>query len=45
MQPHDYSDFKLNSRGFKDKEFAEKKKELYRIIGIGDSFYIWSGAI
>jgi len=35
---NDYSDFKLNSRGFKDKEFAEKKKDLYRIIGIGDSF-------
>jgi hypothetical protein len=34
----DYSDFKLNSRGFKDKEFTEKKENVYRIIGIGDSF-------
>ncbi|MGB8990683.1 MAG: hypothetical protein WCD80_01365 [Desulfobaccales bacterium] len=31
-------DFKLNSRGFKDKEFTEKKEHTYRIIGIGDSF-------
>jgi hypothetical protein len=31
-------DFKLNSRGFKDKEFLEKKEDTYRIIGIGDSF-------
>ena len=31
-------DFKLNSRGFKDKEFTEKKPNVYRIIGIGDSF-------
>ena len=30
-------DFKLNSRGFKDKEFTKKKKNIYRIIGIGDS--------
>ncbi len=33
----DYLDFKLNSRGFKDKEFAEKKENIYRIVGIGDS--------
>ncbi|MGB3508764.1 MAG: hypothetical protein WBA93_05885 [Microcoleaceae cyanobacterium] len=31
--------FKLNSQGFKDVEFDEKKAEgTYRIIGIGDSF-------
>lgn len=31
--------FKLNSQGFKDVEFEEKKAEgIYRIIGIGDSF-------
>ena len=38
-KPHaqDYS-FKLNSLGFKDKEFTEKKENIYRIIGIGDSF-------
>ena len=30
--------FKLNSLGFKDKEFSEKKENIYRIIGIGDSF-------
>lgn len=35
---NDYSDFRLNSRGFKDKEFIEKKGKVYRIIGIGDSF-------
>ena len=35
---NDYSDFKLNSRGFKDKEFTEKNENVYRIIGIGDSF-------
>jgi hypothetical protein len=29
---------KLNSLGFKDKEFTEKKDDVYRIIGIGDSF-------
>jgi len=33
----DYS-FKLNSLGLKDKEFTEKKENIYRIIGIGDSF-------
>jgi SGNH hydrolase-like domain, acetyltransferase AlgX len=33
----DYN-FKLNSLGFKDKEFTEKKENTYRIIGIGDSF-------
>lgn len=39
-QPYinDYSDFHLNSRGFKDKEFADKQENVYRIIGIGDSF-------
>ena len=31
-------DFKLNSQGFKDKEFSEKKENVYRILGIGDSF-------
>jgi hypothetical protein len=31
-------DFKLNSQGFKDKEFPEKKENVYRILGIGDSF-------
>ena len=37
-KPHadDYH-FKLNSSGFKDKEFTEKKENIYRIIGIGDS--------
>lgn len=30
--------FKLNSRGFKDKEFSEKKDSTYRIVAIGDSF-------
>lgn len=30
--------FKLNSKGFKDKEFSEKKADIYRIVGIGDSF-------
>ncbi len=30
--------FKLNSKGFKDKEFSEKETGTYRIIGIGDSF-------
>lgn len=31
-------DFKLNSRGYKDVEFGDKKPDTYRIIGIGDSF-------
>ncbi len=31
-------DFKLNSQGFKDVDFSEKKEKVYRIIGIGDSF-------
>ena len=31
-------DFRLNSLGFKDKEFGPKKADVYRIIGIGDSF-------
>ena len=31
-------DFKLNSRGFKDVEFSDKKESAYRILGIGDSF-------
>lgn len=30
--------FNLNSRGFKDEEFSEKKEGVYRVIGIGDSF-------
>jgi len=30
-------DFKLNSQGFKDKEFSEKKENVYRMLGIGDS--------
>jgi hypothetical protein len=31
-------DFKLNSQGFKDTEFAKKKNKNFRILGIGDSF-------
>ena len=31
-------DFKLNSQGFKDEEFSEKKENRYRILGVGDSF-------
>ena len=31
-------DFKLNSRGFKDVEFTDKRESVYRILGIGDSF-------
>lgn len=31
-------DFKLNSQGYKDNEFQEKKEDVYRILGIGDSF-------
>jgi hypothetical protein len=31
-------DFKLNSQGFNDVEFTEKKASVYRILGIGDSF-------
>ncbi len=30
--------FKLNSLGFKDKEFTKKTENAYRILGIGDSF-------
>ena len=30
--------FKLNSLGFRDKEFSVKKEDVYRILGIGDSF-------
>lgn len=30
--------YKLNSRGFKDKEFLEKTENVYRILGVGDSF-------
>jgi hypothetical protein len=38
-KPHaDNYNFKLNSLGFKDKEFTDKKDNVYRIIGIGDSF-------
>jgi hypothetical protein len=29
--------FKLNSQGFKDQEFSQKKENLYRIVAIGDS--------
>lgn len=36
---HDYSSFRLNSKGFKDIEFSpEKKPDTLRIIAIGDSF-------
>jgi len=28
-------DFKLNSQGFKDEEFSEKKENVYRILGLG----------
>lgn len=31
-------DFKLNSLGFKDTEFTQKKDGTYRILGLGDSF-------
>jgi acetyltransferase AlgX (SGNH hydrolase-like protein) len=31
-------DFKLNSHGFKDEEFSNKKENVYRILGVGDSF-------
>lgn len=31
-------DFKLNSRGFKDVEFPERKGSGYRIVALGDSF-------
>ena len=34
----DDRNFKLNSQGFKDEEFLEKKENIYRILGIGDSF-------
>ena len=30
--------FNLNSQGFNDEEFSEKKDDTYRILGIGDSF-------
>ena len=33
----DHWNFKLNSRGFKDREFTIKKENAYRILGIGDS--------
>jgi hypothetical protein len=38
-------DFKLNSLGFKDEEFAAKKENVYRILGIGGFFCLWSGAL
>lgn len=31
-------DFKLNSQGFKNREFTKKENSTYRILGIGDSF-------
>jgi len=31
-------DFHLNSRGYKDTEFTEKKQDSYRILALGDSF-------
>ncbi|MAE69617.1 MAG: hypothetical protein CME06_04005 [Gemmatimonadetes bacterium] len=34
----DELDFKLNSLGFKDEEFAQRDPRIYRILGIGDSF-------
>jgi len=38
-KPHaDDWNFKLNSLGFKDKEFTEKKAKGYRIVALGDSF-------
>lgn len=38
-KPHDnYYGFRLNSGGFKDKEFPKKQKDVYRIVGVGDSF-------
>ena len=38
-KPHgDDWGFKLNSKGFKDLEFGPKRGDVYRIIGIGDSF-------
>jgi hypothetical protein len=30
--------FHLNSQGFKDREFGDKKPGVYRILGLGDSF-------
>jgi lysophospholipase L1-like esterase len=30
--------FKLNPMGFKDEEFTERDENIYRVIGIGDSF-------
>lgn len=38
-RPFSYDwDFKLNSQGFKDTEFHQKNDEIYRVLGIGDSF-------
>jgi hypothetical protein len=38
-KPNAYDwDFKLNSLGFKDTEFTQKKDRMYRILGLGDSF-------
>lgn len=38
-QPHSKSyNFRLNSGGFKDKEFTPKTEGTYRIVGLGDSF-------
>ena len=33
----DYN-FHLNSKGYKDTEFAEKKRDSFRILALGDSF-------
>ncbi len=34
----DNGNFKLNSHGFKDVEFPDKRENVYRILGIGDSY-------
>ncbi len=34
----DWDGFRLNSRGFKDLEFPEKRTSTFRILGLGDSF-------
>jgi hypothetical protein len=38
-KPHsDNFGFKINTFGFKDTEFGPKKNDVYRIVGLGDSF-------